>query len=167
MPFENFRPKPKQETAPIISENTTENKESIENQIEQETVKLDANLESLKQQIDKEGGMERINKNINENKENIETGKLIGTVIPAAFAVLPLLISLSPGGIDSFAGAVSGDINDAVMTGTARMMAGLGVVGGALATYLVGSTVPSAMKSWWENRKLKSLKNKAEAAGVV
>lgn len=164
MAFENWAPK-KQET-PV--ENTVENNESVESQIEQETVKLDANLESLKAEIDEMGGVEKLSKRIIENKNNIQVGKMMGTIIPSITLVLPLLLAYtSPGGIDGFLEAVSGDTNDAVITITTRIIAGLQVGAGALGAYLVGSTAPSAIKSWWENRKLKSLKNKAEKAGIA
>ena len=165
--FENFRSKPKQETTPVVSENTTENKESLEGQIEQETMKLDANFESLKADIDAMGGVEGLGKKIIENKNSIEAGKIIGITIPAIIAILPLMISLSPGGMHDFAENLSGDTSDNVMTFLTRAISGLEATGAALGAYVVSSTVPNAVKSWWENRKLKSLENKAKAAGIA
>lgn len=144
-----------------------ETNESIEGQIEQETMKLDANLESLKADIDAMGGIEGLSEKITKNKSNIEAGKIMGIVIPSVVAILPLVISLSPGGINGFLEGVSGDTNDVVTTVMARIIAGLSTGAGALGTYLVGSTAPFAVKSWWENRKLKSLKNKAEEIGIA
>jgi hypothetical protein len=149
MPFENFRPKPKTETAPIISENTTENKESIENQIEQETVKLDANLEVLKQQIDEMGGVEGLNNRI---KNYNDTGKLQMFASGVGMASLIMLLGAAESGgmyLDNTVGTI--------------LLSSIGLMGTGL--FLTEAKV--GFQSWWESRKLKSLKNKAEAGGVV
>ena len=98
-----------------------ETNESLEGQIEQETMKLDANLESLKTEIDAMGGIEELSKKIIENKNSAEAGAMMGIMVPSLIAALPLIISLSPGGIDGFLEGVSGNTNDMVITITTKL----------------------------------------------
>lgn len=190
--FENFRPKPKQETVPIVSENTTENKESLENQIEQETIKLDANLEVLKAEIDSVGGIEGLSAKINkyatepglissvlegawnggtmapnaimENPlQTLGNTALAGGITITAFYIMESVINLATG-----SSPLNVPATEMLLKASPALAAiGTGVaVGGGV---VLGSVVNFSQKvsSWFENRKLKSLKNKAEVAGIA
>jgi hypothetical protein len=159
--FENFRPKPKQETVPIVSENNTENKESLENQIEQETIKLDANLEVLKAEIDSVGGIEELNKKIKSHDNEVKAGKLMTGV--AGIGTLVLTVLLGYAKFDQGYDILPIDFNDAqsIMGSTTQL------IGAAVGGFASIHGIKYLAKNWWENRKLKSLKNKAEAAGIA
>ena len=49
------------------------------------------------------------------------------------------------------------------LSGPGAVLTTAGVVGGVV----TGGVALNAVKNWWENRKLKSLKNKAEEAGIA
>lgn len=119
-----------------------ETKEGVESQIEQEAVKLDANLESLKADIAEIGGIDKLKEMISKY-----TPQDVGI---HALNMLGLLGS-------------TGLIIQGSLSGPGVVLTTAGVVGGVV----TGSVALNAVKNWWENRKLKSLKNKAEEAGIA
>jgi capsule polysaccharide export protein KpsE/RkpR len=149
MAFENFRPKPKQETIPVVTENTTETKESLEGQIEQETVKLDTNLESLKADIQEMGGLQALVGKIESHRSEGKI-QMIASGLGIS-AVIGLLGAAEYGGmyLDSTIGTV--------------LLSALGLSSTAIFAF----EAKIGIKNWLESRKLKSLKNKAEKAGIV
>lgn len=128
-----------------------ETNESLEGQIEQETVKLDVNLESLKAEIDVIGGLEELNKKIMRTESMKFDYK--GMVITSSIGVL-CTIGLVYGFNDV-------DRMDELVNQIGTGFIGTTMVGGFLASSYLG------VKNWWENKKMKSLQNKAEVAGIA
>jgi hypothetical protein len=157
-----------------------ENKENINSQIEKQMQMLNPKFDALKSDIDAMGGMEGLSKSIERNKEVIERNSLASALTsgPKIMTDLvkerPIVSIMGTSVLFALVTALS-SVDHSGQLNVNILIEALGTTAGSFAGMSAALSTPDLMdyspikklKSWWENKKLKSLKNKAEVAGIA
>lgn len=140
------------------AEVSVENKESIESQIKQETVKFDSNLESLKAQIDGIGGVEALNRKIEKHGNESKNGLVI-----AGASGIGMLLAAACLGYMTLELPMGNFMPEARMVAGATATAAAGVLG----VTGLGVGLKQAAEGWWLKLKGKNIKERAVSAGIA
>ncbi len=180
MEFKNWMPWKKGSVQDV--ENRVESSESIEDQIEQEVQQLDPKLESIRNEIEDLGGIDGLNGLISRHQKELQKWNFVkgysntapflesemepfpnmvksGIGIAFAFVLVMMKSAINHNSFDDFLTSL---FNSHILLYGAAAPHAISVL-----KRIAGSLLKHDWKKWWETRKLRSLKSKAEAAGIA